>query len=410
MGREARSRWTRPKQSLARVPARASLGASFGTYEQSVEVVSLSRLARGGGGVPGRIVRVERTMLGGVSFYDVHAVEVPHAGRAAMRQRGAALPRLAARLVASGRPGLLRLRARANLRVFVRNRLVAWRLPRHAALEAAAAARGGQDALAMALADVPEDVASVSREAQDAGGRTASAGLAFQPGNLKLHGRNLVEPISWMSRHPGFADTIAAVAGAIGEAVCDVDPVAHDRMRMDIAARVLRPIEEEARRAREAAAALAPGAPAALRAGLEARAARAAACRPLSGVHTTAQLSVDATVSGHADANNARRSASAVAVLHKRGEGGEEYAGGHIVLANLLLDFPAGPGAIYSADFGRITHLSTPPDGDANAASGAHRVAVIAYTPQAVIDNTWKGRMAKAPAVRGHGGEKNPRN
>ena len=62
MGREARSRWTLPKQLLARAPARACAGASFGAYEQSVEVVSHSRLARGGGGVPGRIVRVERTM------------------------------------------------------------------------------------------------------------------------------------------------------------------------------------------------------------------------------------------------------------------------------------------------------------------------------------------------------------
>ena len=178
-------------------------------------------------------------------------------------------------------------------------------------------------------------------------------------------GEKPIVPASWTQKREAasYVDVVKDVVAAMGDVCESMQPRACARSRAAIHDKVVR-----------------------FDAGLS-----------LTDLFTTAQCNIATAVNCHDDPGNAAGLMGAVAVVTVPGKGGEEPAGGSIVAPQLMLDFPAAPLTVYSLNFRELLHVSAPVDVEANAASGAARIAIVAYTPAKVLAHAHAGRVPLPP-------------
>ena len=243
--------------------------------------------------------------------------------------------------------------------------VLGWRCVRHPAMVALAARHGGEAELARKLVAKPACAALVKRSvANGTASNTSTLGAVWPYSKLGgdfAGGAKPIVPASWTQKREAatYVDVVKDVAVAMG-IVCE---------------------------------AAQPRACALSRAAIRDKVARFDANLSLTDLFTTAQCNIATAVNCHDDPGNAAGLMGAVAVLTVPGKGGEEPAGGSIVAPQLMLDFPAASLTVYSLNFRELMHVSAPVDVEANAASGAARIAIVAYTPAKVLAHAHAGRV-----------------
>jgi hypothetical protein len=345
---------------------------SFAEYERRVAKLNVARLAARSTAArraaPGHVTRVERCKVAGRPAFRIFVkrfrVDSRHRG-----MQGSGLLELAAEL------GAEVVRVPADVSCFIldsaTSEVLGWRHVLHPAMVGLAARHGGAAELARKLYDKPACAALVKRSvANGAGAASNTSTLGAVWPYVKLsgdfdRGKTPIVPASWTQKREaaGYVDLVKEVVAAMGD-VCE---------------------------------AMQPHACARSRAAIRKQVGRFDMSLPLTDLFTTAQCNIATAVNCHDDPGNAAGLMGAVAVVTVPGKDGEEPAGGSIVAPQLMLDFPSAPLTVYSLNFRELLHVSAPVDVEANAASGAARVAIVAYTPARVLAYAYAGRVRPPP-------------